>query len=48
MKVKKVTIRGVDEELHKELRVLSIRLKVDMGQLINEAIRLRLKKEKKA
>ncbi len=46
-KVKK-TIRGLDGGLYEEARILSIKLKVDLGQIINEALRLRLKKEKKA
>jgi len=44
----KVTIRGVDPELYEQARHLSIKLRVSVGQIINEALRLRLKKEKKA
>lgn len=47
MKEGKVTIRGVELDLYEKARILSIRLKVSMGQIINEALRLRLEKEKK-
>ena len=47
MKEIKVTVRDVSEELHEQARILSIKLKVGLGQIYNEALWLRLKKEKK-
>ena len=46
MKVKKVTIQGIDKELYKQTRIDAIKEKKTVGEIVNEALRLR--QEKKA
>lgn len=43
----KVTIQGIDKELYKQTRIDAIKENKTMGEIINEALRLRQDKKAK-